>query len=122
MEPLKVFWEFVNLLRERSKTVPVIVEGKNDEKLLKRFGVKNIYTLSGKNYFDLVEGLPEDAEEVILLTDVDPHGERIFKKLSGVLSKYGIKVDGSFREYLKRLGVEEVEHLGEILFNLPPKG
>jgi 5S rRNA maturation endonuclease (ribonuclease M5) len=116
MDTYKIFREFLTLLREKSQKVPVIVEGKNDEKILKRFGIKNIYTLSGKNYFDLVEELPENTEEVILLTDVDPQGEKIFKKLSEVLEKYNIKADGSFRKYLKELGIFEVEQLREIVF------
>jgi 5S rRNA maturation endonuclease (ribonuclease M5) len=48
METYKIFCEFITRLREKSQRVPVIVEGKNDEKFLKRFGIKNIYTLSGK--------------------------------------------------------------------------
>jgi 5S rRNA maturation endonuclease (ribonuclease M5) len=112
----KLFEEFITLLRESSQTTPVIVEGKNDERFLKRFGIKNIYTLSGKNYFDLLEEIGEDTDEVILLTDVDPQGEKIFKKLSQILERFNVKVNSSFREYLKRLGVQEVEELGHLLF------
>jgi len=112
----KLFAEFITSLREKSKSVPVIVEGKNDEKLLRRFGIKNIYTISGKNYFDLVERLGEQTREVILLTDVDPQGEKIFKKLSQILEGFNIKVDSGFREYLKKLGVKEVEQLRLLLF------
>ena len=112
----KVFYEFIKNLREASKKYPVVVEGKRDFFFLKRFGIRNIYTLSGKNYTDLAESIPPEVEKVILLTDVDKQGEKIFKKLSQVFKRYNIEVDGSFREYLKRLGVEEVEHLGELLF------
>ncbi|RTZ70069.1 MAG: topoisomerase [Aquificaceae bacterium] len=112
----KLFAEFITLLRKKSESIPVIVEGKNDEKLLRRFGIKNIYTLSGKNYFDLVEQLGEQTHEVILLTDVDPQGEKIFKKLSQILEGFNVRVDSSFREYLKKLGVKEVEELKLLLF------
>ena len=112
----ELFNEFINRLKEASEKYPVLVEGKRDLFILKRFGVKNIYTLSGKNYTDFVESLPDDVEKVVLLTDVDKQGEKIFRKLSEVLRRYNIAVDGSFREYLRRLGIEEVEHLGEIVF------
>jgi len=112
----EIFKEFVTRLREVSEKYPVLVEGKRDFFVLKRFGIKNIYTLSGKNYFDLVEELPPETEKVVLLTDVDKQGEKIFRKLSEVLKRYNIEVDGSFREYLRRLGIEEVEHLGEVIF------
>jgi len=110
------FNEFITRLREASRRYPVLVEGKRDLFTLKRFGIKNVYTLSGQNYFDLVESLPEDTERVVLLTDVDKQGERIFKKLSEVLGRYNIEVDGSFREYLRRLGIEEVEELSGLTF------
>jgi len=115
----EVFNEFINRLKEASEKYPVLVEGKRDLFTLKRFGIRNIYTLSGKNYTDFVESLPDDVEKVVLLTDVDKQGEKIFRKLSEVLRRYNIAVDGSFREYLRRLGIEEVEHLGEIVFGRP---
>lgn len=111
----ELFNEFIARLREASKKYPVLVEGKRDLFTLRRFGVRNIYTLSGKNYIDFVESLPDETERVILLVDVDKQGEKIFRNLSEVLKRYNIAVDGSFREYLKRLGIEEVEHLGELL-------
>jgi len=115
MDTSKVFNEFITTLREKSENIPVIVEGKRDRDFLKRFGINNIYTLSGKNYHDLLEELPEDTTEVILLTDIDKQGEKIFKKLKGLLESQNITVDGSFRRYLKTLGVKEVEQLQEVL-------
>ena len=113
-ESAEIFFEFVKHLKEKSKSIPVIVEGKNDEKILRRFGVKNIRTLSGKNYFDLLEELPENTEEVILLTDTDKQGEKIFKKLKSIFESQNIKVDGSFREFLKKFGIKEVENLTKV--------
>ena len=112
----KVFSEFLNSLRKKSQSVPVIVEGKNDVATLKRFGIKNIIPISGKNYFDLLEEIPEDTTEVVLLTDVDKQGEKIFKTLKKILESQGLKVDGFFRKYLKRLGIEEVEQLRDLFF------
>jgi len=112
----EVLNEFIELLKRLSEKYPVIVEGKRDYAVLRRFGIGNIYTLSGKNYFDLVESLPSQTEKVVLLTDIDRQGEKIFKKLSEILKKYNIEVVDEPRNYLKRLGIEEVEQISELLF------
>ncbi len=112
----RLFNEFITSLRRKSKSVPIIVEGKNDVATLKRFGIKNIIPISGKNYFDLLEEISENTTEVVLLIDVDKQGEKIFKTLKGIFEKQGLKVDGTFREYLKKLKIEEVEQLKDLLF------
>ena len=114
--------DWIGRLREISETAAVIVEGKRDYQLLKRLGVKNLYALSGKNYFDLLEELPEEISEVVLLTDVDKQGERIFRKLKEIFESQGITVRGEFRRILKELEVEEVEQLSEFFFGDPFKG
>jgi 5S rRNA maturation endonuclease (ribonuclease M5) len=115
-ENIKELYDFINRLREKSKTVPVIVEGKRDFWILNRLGIKNIYTISGKRYTDLLEEIPENTEEVILLTDLDPQGEKIFKKLKALLEKFNLKADNSFKEELKKFGIVEVEQLRELIF------
>ncbi len=113
---VSLFHEFISLLRERSKEVPIVVEGKNDERVLRRFGIKNVITLSGKNYHDLLEEIPEETTEVVLLTDVDKQGEKIFRTLKKLFESQNLKVDGSLREYLRKLDVEEVEDLPKVLY------
>jgi len=115
-ETLKALYDFINRLREKSKAVPVIVEGKRDYRILHKLGIQNIYTLSGKRYTDLLEEIPETTEEVIILTDLDQQGEKIFKKLKSLFEKFNLKVDDSFRKELKKFGILEVEHLKEIIF------
>ena len=115
-ETLKALYDFINRLREKSKSVPVIVEGKRDYRILHKLGIQNIYTLSGKRYTDLLEEIPETTEEVIILTDLDQQGEKIFKKLKSLFEKFNLKVDDSFRKELKKFGILEVEHLSEIIF------
>jgi 5S rRNA maturation endonuclease (ribonuclease M5) len=109
-------FKFFSDLRKISKSVPIIVEGKRDKQLLSRFGIKNVLTLSGKNYFDLIEEIPENVQRVVLLVDIDPQGEKIFKKLKQILEQSNIQVDDSFRERFKTFGIEEVEKLQELIF------
>jgi 5S rRNA maturation endonuclease (ribonuclease M5) len=109
-------YKFLTDLRKISKNVPIIVEGKRDKQLLSRFGIKNVLTLSGKNYFDLIEEIPENVQRVVLLVDIDPQGEKIFKKLKRLLEQSNIEVEESFRERFKSFGVKEVEKLEELIF------
>ena len=113
---LKAIYDFINRLKEKSKSTPVIVEGKRDYWILNRLGIQNIYTIAGKRYTDLLEELPETTEEVILLTDLDQQGEKIFKKLKALLEKFNLRVYSSFRQELKKFGIVEVEQLKEVIF------
>ncbi len=108
-------------MREVSQNTPVVVEGKRDYQLLRRLGIKNLHQLSGKNYFDLLEEIGEETPEVVLLVDLDRQGEKIFQKLKRIFEQSGLKVVDSFREELKEFGVEEVEHLGLLIFGEVPK-
>lgn len=104
--------EWKNKLVEYSRypEVYVIVEGKNDIKTLSSLGVKNLYSLKGKRFYDVVEDL-EYCKLCILLLDLDKQGEKIFNKLKFILEREGIPVEISFREYLKNFNIKEIENL-----------
>ncbi len=93
----------------------ILVEGKRDYDALLRLGVMNVMQMRGMGYHDLIQNISEGYSGVILLMDFDFHGERIFQKLSGLLRVYGLKVDTSFRERLKRAGIMYVEEIPEAL-------
>jgi len=100
--------KLVSISKEES--IYIIVEGKNDVKKLKLYGVENIYPIKGKKFYDILEDL-EFAKLCILLVDLDKQGEKIFSKLRFLLQREGIPVDSSFREYLKNFHYEEIESL-----------
>ncbi len=89
----------------------VLVEGKRDKMALERFDIGPVYTMKGRKFHDIAEELSEKYEGVIILTDLDRTGEDIYRKLSRILESYGLKIDGSFREDLKRSGVKFVEKI-----------
>ncbi len=89
----------------------VLVEGKRDKMALERFDIGPVYTMKGRKFHDIAEELSEKYEGVVILTDLDRTGEDIYRKLSRILESYGLKVDGSFREDLKRSGVKFVEKI-----------
>jgi 5S rRNA maturation endonuclease (ribonuclease M5) len=102
--------EWAKRLREASQTRAVLVEGKRDREALKRLGIKNIFTLEGKRFADLPD-LLEGFQEVILLFDLDPHGERINSKVKEILAREGYILIEEFREDLRNTGINFVEEL-----------
>lgn len=103
--------KLINVSKEENTYV--VVEGKNDIRRLKLYGVESIYPIKGKKFYDVVEDL-EFANLCILLTDLDKQGEKIFLNLKSLLQREGIPVDVSFREYLKNFPYEEIEKLPDI--------
>jgi 5S rRNA maturation endonuclease (ribonuclease M5) len=92
----------------------ILVEGRKDKEKLNKLGIKNVKELKGRRYYDVLEDIADHFQNVILLFDLDKHGERISKKFKYMLEKEGIKTNSEFREYLKNLNVEEIEDLPEV--------
>jgi 5S rRNA maturation endonuclease (ribonuclease M5) len=93
----------------------VLVEGKRDKEALERFDIEPVYTMRGKNFHDIGEELSGKFKGVVILTDLDRTGEEIYRKLTKILEGYGLKVDGSFREDLRRSGVKFVEKIPKVI-------
>jgi 5S rRNA maturation endonuclease (ribonuclease M5) len=118
MEELK---NFINDLRQFSFKHPdwvVLVEGKRDLRALERLGIENVVEMKGRNYHDIAEYLADNYGGVVLLMDFDAEGEAIFGKLTRLLRIYGLKIDTSFRERLRELGVKFIEEI-PLLLKLP---
>jgi 5S rRNA maturation endonuclease (ribonuclease M5) len=88
----------------------VIVEGKKDKLSLEYFGVTNIIMLD-RPLFEIVEEL--DAESVILLTDLDAEGRKLYKQLKEGLTAHGIKVNDKLRRLLAKAKIVHVESLAK---------
>ena len=96
---------------EKIQNKIIIVEGSKDKLALESLGCKNIYTLTGKALFEVIESLP-DTKEVVILTDLDKKGKELYHKLKSMLTKRKIKVNDSFRLYLfKETKIRQIEGL-----------
>lgn len=100
--------EWLEKLKNSKKLI--IVEGKKDKIALEKLGVKNVVSISRKPIYVFVESI--DAKEVIILTDLDKEGRKLYHVLKHNLQKKGVKIDYYFREYLfKNSKITQIEGL-----------
>lgn len=89
-----------------------IVEGKNDKRALERFGFRNVRTLN-KPLYKVVEEI--DEPEVMILTDLDAHGRKLYHYFFHECTRRGIKVDNSLRQILHFSELRQIEGLPRYL-------
>ena len=100
--------------------VPILVEGADDERALRRLGVGGrIFRVSGssKTLLNFLEGLA-DSEQIIILTDFDRAGDKLAKFCAEHLKRLGVGPVVEFREKLKALlrrDVKDIEGLAKFL-------
>ncbi len=92
--------EWVAALSEED--APIVVEGPNDRSALEAFGIRDIVTLSKYPLYKVVDDITERAKRVIILTDLDKEGKRLYSKLKQSFDRVGVKVDTLYREWLFR--------------------
>lgn len=82
----------------------IIVEGIKDKAALIKLGIpeQRITSLS-KPIFAVAEDIAKHSKQVIILTDLDPEGKKLYANLKSNLTKLGIEIDNRFREQLFRL-------------------
>ena len=103
---MKNFEEFIFKLKG---TKLIIVEGKKDKTALESLGIKNIYVLKGPLY-ENIEKISKKHKQVVILTDLDYEGRKIFSRLNSRLQERGVNVNNSFREFLfKETKLRQIE-------------
>ncbi|MFH1505901.1 MAG: toprim domain-containing protein [archaeon] len=102
---------------EKAKNKLIIVEGKKDIAALRSFGVDNVIQLYKDPIYKIVEKVVETGREVLILTDLDKEGKKLFGKLNKELQRRGVKVDNHLRELLFKTGLKEIEGLDTFIQN-----
>ena len=106
---------FLNEIKKDNKLV--IVEGVKDKRALANFGIKRVKTLSRRALYKVVEEVK--VKEVVILTDLDREGKRLYAKLKDNFSQRGVRVDDKFREFLfKETKLRQIEGLKRYLERL----
>ncbi len=102
MEDKKKLQAWIERIRKTEEYV--IVEGKNDKESLIRLGLEKERVITfGMPAYKLAELIAgKKAKKVIILTDLDKEGKKIYAKLKENLNRLGIQEDRYFRETLSK--------------------
>lgn len=100
--------EWISKLKESGKLV--IVEGKKDRSALEGLGVKNILILKSAIYKEIEDAVNNGNREIVILTDLDKTGKKLYARLKSGLTERGVTVDSYFREFLfKHTKLRQIE-------------
>ena len=113
--------ELLNEMRESASAgVPILVEGADDERALRKLDVKEqILRLSNssKTLLNFLESLA-GFKQIIILTDFDRAGDKLAKFCAVHLKRLGVEPVIEFRQKLKALlrrDVKDIEGLAKFL-------
>jgi len=98
----------------KCRNLLVIVEGPKDVRALKALGVDNVLSLK-KPLFAVVEEVASKAKEVVVLTDLDEEGRKLYHELSSHLQKHRVKINNHLRDFLFKTGLRHIEGLPSYL-------
>ena len=87
----------------------ILVEGKKDEKALRTLGCTEIITLENKALYEVVEGIK--VKEIVLLTDLDSEGKKLYSQLKHMFTQRGVSVDDKLRLLLFKHKISTIEGL-----------
>lgn len=105
-------------LRELSRDMPVIVEGKRDERSLRKVGVVG-EIFKAQNSTSLVEfsdSIANRYREVVLFTDLDSAGKKIGSVVKKYLTDKGVKVNERIaKRIMLSLDTVEAENVSKLV-------
>jgi 5S rRNA maturation endonuclease (ribonuclease M5) len=117
----KVF-KSLEYLKEKNRSVPIIVEGKNDIRALRRLSFQGeILQLHSRMTIEgFCRSISSRYKEVILLLDWDTKGKRLTSSLIRHLSSYEIKTDFDFWKLCFSMAsqLSNVESLPSVFYRL----
>ena len=99
------------LKRESGSDTVVVVEGKRDEKALRRLGLESETVRLSGNGLSLAENAVEISrgyESAILLTDWDSEREKIKRKIKSLVESYGVTPSTLHRQRLRNLTSKDI--------------
>ena len=100
---------FIKYLQQYSEKNPIIVEGKRDKEALQELKIKNVYAI-----YEVRRINTRKFREVLILTDRDKKGKKIYKYLYNYFTSEGIIINNRLRErfftIFKVVRVEEIKN------------
>lgn len=112
--------DILEQIKNKNENVPVIVEGKKDLKALRKLGLKGkiIKIKTNNTIFHIIENLRGKYEEVIILTDWDTTGARLYHKIKRACKANGIDYNEWIRKRLIKYvwgEIKDIESLPKFL-------
>lgn len=103
--------------------IVVVVEGKKDKKALMNIGLPaDRIEVVNDAIFAVAERVARNAAKVVILTDLDTEGKKLYGSLKRNFNRLGVRVDTYFREFLfKRSDLSHIEGIDTFLRNLRRK-
>ena len=99
--------EWIDRLKASPKII--VVEGIKDIRALSELGITNVCSLKNPLFIE-VEKIALEHKEVIILTDLDKEGKKLYGKLKKDFARHGVEVDNKFREWLfKNTQLRQIE-------------
>ncbi len=96
--------KLIERVKEMNLHMPVVVEGKHDERALRNLGLKGEIILlnSGMDLVNFSDLIASKYREIILLLDWDSKGKENTKRLAELLEQLGVNVHLEVWEELQR--------------------
>jgi 5S rRNA maturation endonuclease (ribonuclease M5) len=107
--------------------MPILIEGKKDEKALRELGVDGNFIKvsgSGLKLFEIAEMAAQSSSKVIILTDFDKKGNELARRLSGDIQSLGSHPDLTIRRRIMgitRRYIKDIEGLPKYMNQLELK-
>ncbi|MEM5805367.1 MAG: toprim domain-containing protein [Candidatus Aenigmatarchaeota archaeon] len=102
------------------KDKPVIVEGIRDKKVLLELGFENVVAISGNSLIKIADDIVSKFKEVVILTDFDKEGRRMYSFLKKYFEAHHLKViflSSLFKSTFKIAKLEELAYFIKFLRN-----
>ena len=110
MNNMEEIGEFITKLARTEKTV--IVEGRKDKEALEALGAGNVFCLNHRPVYEVTEEVAARSRKVVILTDLDREGKKLYGKIRTHLQFLGVEVDNYFREFLlRKTKIRQIEGL-----------
>lgn len=88
----------------------VLVEGKRDRESLRALEITRVYELN-KPLYAVVEEISNTSNDVVILTDLDDEGKRLYHTLARDFQRHGVNIDNTLRTLLSQSPVRHIEGL-----------
>jgi 5S rRNA maturation endonuclease (ribonuclease M5) len=102
--------ELIEKIKESEKYI--LVEGKSDKIALQRLGLGKIIVMDKRPIYIIVEDIVKKTKRLIILTDIDKEGKKLYGRIKSEVSQFGVEVDNRYREiFYKKTKLRQVEGL-----------